>query len=157
MLLAAAICVRIIQAQDMAAPKPIRLCIRMEQSRWHKWGRSTQEAQDFKYEHKHWSAIMAAAECSIIKLHTGSHQWQDSLHPGPILLSVGLFGSRRGSVFRYSRYSMGSFAPHNAVVGLGGKQSPSKFSYFGFVLVSVRFSISFGIGSVRLSIMLICR
>ena len=41
------------------------------------------------------------------------------------LLSVGRFGSGTGSVFRYSRYSMGSLrggAPHNSRVGgSGGK------------------------------------
>ena len=45
------------------------------------------------------------------------------------LLSVGRFGSGRGSVFRYSRYSMGSLrgeAPHNSRVGgSGGGRQPS--------------------------------
>ena len=47
--------------------------------------------------------------------------------PSSRLLSVGRFGSGRGSVFRYSRYSMGSLrgeAPHNSRVGgAGGREA----------------------------------
>ena len=78
------------------------------------------------------------------------------------LLSVGRFGAGRGSVFRYSLYSMGSLrgeAPHNSrVVGSGRRAAalppgnvgrsggdavpPSKINYL--MSVSVRFGICFG-------------
>ena len=82
--------------------------------------------------------------------------------PEARLLSVGRFGSGRGSVFRYSWYSMGSLrreAPHNSRVGsLGeraaalspqesreggvGRGPPCKINYL--MSVSVRFGICFG-------------